>query len=122
MLDFLKRKGKEEPQIKFAVEAFKGALEKDALTSQTKMYFDEDKDLIEVVALGDLEKADGAFKKILEEKIEFEIKAKDFCTSYLITIRKGGKIGKITAIITESVSEELVKLFDEKQQVIRMAK
>lgn len=115
-------KKKEDPQIKFAVEAFKGELDKNALVAQAKRFFEEDKDLIEVVALGDLSKADEGFKKILEEKIEFEIKAKDFCTSYLISIRKDGKIGRITAIITESVSEELTKLFDSKQQIIRFKK
>ncbi len=119
MLDLFK---KEDAQIKFEVEAFKGELEKSTLVAQAKRFFDEDKKLIEVVALGDLEKADGDFRKILEEKIEFEIKAKEFCTTYLITFKKGGIIGKIVAVITESVNEELVKLFDSKQQIVRFKK
>ncbi len=108
-------------QIKFVVEAFKGALEKEALVAQARILFDEENEIKEVVAVGDLNKADKAFKKILDDMM-FEIKAKDFDTSYLVAVNKKGDVSKVIAVITESVSDELTKLFDENQQIVRIQK
>lgn len=113
---------KKESQIKFVVEAFKGTLERNAIYAEIEKSFDEDKTLVEAIVLGDLNKADKDFRKTIEKEIMFEIKAKDFSTCYIMTVKEDGSISKMIAVISESVSEKLIEAFNENSQVIRISR
>lgn len=109
--------------IQFVVEAFKGALETAVLKEIGKKEFAEDAELIEVVLLGDLKKADPEFKKILDKNLMFTVNtSEEFVTSYVLCINNDGDLVKITALITEKVSEELQEMLDKNQQIIRIQK
>lgn len=109
--------------IKFEVEAFKGSLETAALKEIGKKEFEADAELIEVVLLGDLKKADPEFKKILDKNLMFTVNtSNDFVTSYVLCINNDGDMVKITALITEMVSEDLQAILDKNQQIIRIQK
>ncbi len=111
---------KENSQIKFAVEAFKGILEWNSIETEIEKYFDEDKTLVEVFVVGDLNRVDKDFRKKIEKDLMFEIKAKEFSVCYIMTIKENDLPDRITAVITESISEELNKLFDSQNQVVRI--
>ena len=110
-------------EIKFEVEAFKGALEIEALKEIAKKEFAAETNLTEVVLLGDLKKADPDFKNILDKNLMFSVKtSEDFVTSYVLCINNDDDLVKITALITEKVSEVLQKILDENKQIIRIKK
>lgn len=109
--------------IKFEVEAFKGSLETAALKEIGKKEFAADSELIEVVLLGNLKKADPEFKKILDKNLMFTVNtSEDFVTSYVLCINGDGDLVKITSLITEKVSDELQTMLDKNQQIIRIQK
>lgn len=110
-------------EIKFEVEAFKGVLETEALKEIGKKEFSFDSNLIEVVLLGDLKKADPEFKKILDKNLMFSVKtSEDFVTSYVLCINNDGDLVKISALITEKISDDLQTMLDKNQQIIRIQK
>lgn len=104
---------------KVYVEVFKGKLEKAAILDSTKKEFAENTKLKESILL-----STGASEKIIssaKEKLTFELNlSEDFQLSYLLFVTNENRISKMIAIITEGIEEDLHKLLENNQFILRI--
>jgi len=108
---------------KTKIEVFKGDLSLTAVKDYAKKSFSDDPTLIEAVLIGDLQKCDRKFSKLIESILDVKVKVSDgFKTNYLINFKKDGTVLSITQVVSENIDSQLQNLLENNNQIVRIEK